>query len=192
MMAFRVVLVAGLMSLPGLALAQTAQPAPPTGAQRDFAALKGLAGSWIGRFTVTPAMPGMDSQGQARVILRITSRGNALVHEMQGVGEGDDPLKYDHPVTMFYLNDDQLNLIHYCDAGNRPHMVAKPSADGRTVEFDFVDITGNTQRGHMQHARITVIDANHHSEEWTFLIPGNKLMKANMDLTREAGAGSGK
>jgi hypothetical protein len=36
----------------------------------------------------------------------------------------------------------------------------------------------------MQHARFTIIDANHHIEEWTFLLPGNKTMVGHMDLKR--------
>ena len=35
------------------------------------------------------------------------------------------------------------------------------------MEFDFLDIAGSTQYGHMQHAVFTAIDANHHTEDWT-------------------------
>ena len=67
-----------------------------------------------------------------------------------------------------YLDGDRLLLTHYCDADNRPRMVGKMSPDGKTVEFDFLDISGNLQYGHMQHAVFTLIDANHHTEDWTF------------------------
>ena len=30
----------------------------------------------------------------------------------------------------------------------------------------------------------TVIDATHHTEDWTYLLPGDKPMKAHFDLTR--------
>src|SRR5437667_733038 len=33
------------------------------------------------------------------------------------------------------------------------------SPDGKTVEFDFVDVAGGTQYGHMHHALFTIIDA---------------------------------
>ncbi len=52
------------------------------------------------------------------------------------------------------------------------------------MDFDFVDVAGNLQYGHMQHATFTVIDANHHTEDWTFLMPGDKPMHAHMDLSR--------
>jgi len=107
-----------------------------------------------------------------------------MVHEMTDPTKADDPTKYDHPVTMFYLDNDHLTLVHYCDAGNRPRMVARTSPDGKTVEFDFLDISGSTQFGHMDHAVFTTVDANHHIEDWTYVMPGDKPVHARMDLTR--------
>jgi hypothetical protein len=63
-------------------------------------------------------------------------------------------------------------------------MAARVSPDGKTVEFDFLDVAGNTKYGHMQHAVFTFIDANHHTEDWTFELKGDKLMHAHMDLQR--------
>jgi hypothetical protein len=77
----------------------------------------------------------------------------------------------DHPLTMLYLDGDRLLLTHYCDAGNRPRMVARTSADSKTVEFDFLDLSGDNQYGHMYHAVFTIIDANHHAEDWTYMMP---------------------
>jgi len=117
--------------------------------------------------------------------MRVTSRGNALVHEVYALGVPDDPTRYDHPVTMLYLDGDHLSLVHYCDAGNRPRMVARPSVDGKTVEFDLVDISGPLKYGHMHHAVFTMIDANHHTEDWTYMMPGDKPIHAHFDLTRK-------
>lgn len=152
--------------------------------QQSFDQLKTLAGSWDGKVSVDPKDPDMDG-AHVHVSMRITSRGNALVHEMQEAGTPEDPAKYDHPLTMFYLDGDKLNLVHYCDAGNRPHMVARSSPDGKTIEFDFVDLSGGNQNGHMYHAVFTMIDANHHSEDWTYMMPGDKPMHAHMDLQRK-------
>lgn len=163
--------------------ADTATPTQ-TDAQKSFDKIKSLAGTWEGAVTTVPKMEGMGDNTRMQVSLRVTSRGNALVHEMKGAAAGDDPTKYDHPVTMFYLDSDRLLLTHYCDAGNRPRMAARTSADGKTVEFDFVDVAGSTQFGHMEHAVFTIIDESHHTEDWTYLMPGDKPMHAHMDLQR--------
>ena len=89
------------------------------------------------------------------------------------------------PITMFYVDGDRLLLTHYCDAGNRPRMTAKMSPDGKTVEFNFLDVNNYNpaQGGYMQHAVFTAVDANHHTEEWTFLAQG-KPMDVRVDLQR--------
>ncbi|MCU1242365.1 MAG: hypothetical protein JWO71_3091 [Candidatus Acidoferrum typicum] len=166
-----------LMSLSTVALAQS-DP------QKSFDKLKTLAGSWEAHVTVVPPQPKMGDGTLMQLSLRVTSRGNALVHEMKQLGTPDDPAHYDHPVTMFYLDGDRLLLTHYCDAGNRPRMVARTSPDGKTVEFDFIDVAGSTEYGHMHHAVFTFVDANHHIEDWTYMTPGDKPVHAHFDLQR--------
>jgi len=186
---FRFVLLSFLLSLGTIAFGQTefqqtSQNRPaPSEAQKSFTELKTLAGSWKGQVTINPPMPDMGNSS-VEVSLRITSRGNALVHEMKEDGKPSDPTKYDNPVTMFYLDGNRLLLTHYCDAGNRPRMVARTSPDGKTVEFDFLDVSGSTSYGHMQHAVFTMVDENHHLEDWTFLMPGDKPVHARMELRR--------
>lgn len=165
-------------------MAQDAQK-PQSDAQKSFDTMKTLAGTWEGPVTVAPQSDMSMLDKPIHVSLRVTSRGNALVHEMQEAGAPDDPTKTDHPVTTIYLDNDKLLLTHYCDAGNRPRMVAKSSPDGKTVDFDFIDVAGDLTYGHMQHAKFTIVDANHHIEEWTFLMPGDKPMHARMELARK-------
>jgi len=164
-------------------LALSTHASAQSAAQKSFDELKSLAGTWKGPYTLDPPDKDMSSDKPLYVTLRVTSRGNALLHEIKQPGTPDDP-KHDDPVTMIYLDNDRLNLVHYCDAGNRPHMVARPSPDGKTVEFDFADLSGGNQYGHMYHAVFRIIDANHHSEDWTFMMPGDKPMHAHMDLQR--------
>jgi hypothetical protein len=162
--------------------AQKSSVAPvPSEAQKSFTTMKSLAGEWEGPATVQE-MPQM-SGAKMHISLRVTSRGHALVHELQEAGTPLDATKYDHPVTMVYLDGDQLTLIHYCDAGNRPRMTGKLSPDGKTVEFELKDISGDPSV-HMHHSVFTLIDANHHSEDWTFM-SGDKLIHAHFDLTRK-------
>ena len=182
-------LFVGVMSLTTVAFAQhdahkaADQVAPPE-AQKSFETMKGLAGNWEGPVTVDPPQPEMSDGKPLHISMRVTSRGNALVHEMQEAGTPLDAAKYDHPVTMFYVDSGRLTLVHYCDAGNRPRMLARPSADGKSVEFDFSDISGSTNFGHMHHAVFTFIDSNHHIEDWTYMMPGDKPVHAHFDLKR--------
>jgi hypothetical protein len=113
-----------------------------------------------------------------QVTLRVTSMGNALMHEMTGPGRPDDP------ITMLYLDGGRLMLTHYCDAGNRPRMTGKMSPDSKSVEFEFLDVAGSTQYGHMHHAAFTVVDANHHMEDWIFM-QGDKPVHAHLELQRK-------
>jgi hypothetical protein len=171
-----------LMSLSIAAFAQT--EAQKSEAQKSFDTLKTLAGNWTGPVKLDPPQTEMGDGTVMQISLHVTSRGNALMHEMKEAGTPDDPAHYDHPLTMLYLDGDRLLLTHYCDAGNRPRMVARTSADGKRVEFDFLDVAGGTQYGHMHHAVFTVIDANHHTEDWTYMMPGDKPVHAHADLQR--------
>jgi hypothetical protein len=170
MKSLRFMLSVVLISLSTVAFAQS-------DAQKSFDKMKALAGSWEGHVTTVPLAP--DIEGKAtHASLRVTSMGNAIVHEMTGDGRPDDP------ITMLYLDGDRLLLTHYCDAGNRPRMAGRMSPDGKTVEFDFLDVAGSTEYGHMHHAVFTVIDANHHTEDWTYMMPGDKPMHAHIELQR--------
>jgi hypothetical protein len=186
MKSLRCMLSVVLLSLSTAAFAQSdaqkSSVAPVSSeAQASFTTLKGLAGEWEGAVTV-PEMPEMSGGKPMHLSLRVTSRGNALVHEFQEAGTPLDATKYDHPVTMLYVDGDQLTLIHYCDAGNRPRMTGKMSPDGKTVEFELKDISGSPEY-HMHHSMFTVIDANHHTEDWTFMMK-DKPIHAHFDLHR--------
>jgi len=182
MKSLRFLLSVVLISISTVAMAQSNPPKAQTDAERSFEKLKTLAGTWKGQITTDPREPSMDNL-TIWLSLRVTSKGNALVHEMKEPGTPDDPSK-DDPITMLYLDGDRVLLTHYCDAGNRPRMVGKISPDGKTVEFEFLDVAGSTQYGHMHHAVFTFIDANHHTEDWTFMLKGDKMVHAHMDLQR--------
>jgi hypothetical protein len=152
-------------------------------AQLAFARLKTLAGTWKGQAAMGPD-PGMSAP--VRVSLRVTSGGAALMHEMVPEGRSDDPSNgEDDPITMLYVDGDRLILTHYCDSGkNRPRMAGKLSPDGKTVEFEFVDVSGDTKYGYMHSVVFTLIDADHHTEDWTYMSPEGKPGHAHIDLVR--------
>jgi hypothetical protein len=170
MKSLRLALSVFVMSISAVALGQS-------DGQKSFDELKTLAGAWEGTVTTLPQQTEVQGKG-VHVSLRVTSSGNALMHEMRMPGSPDNP------ITMLYVDGDRLLLTHYCDAGNRPRMVAKTSPDGKTVEFDFLDVAGGTEHGHMHHVVFTTIDANHHTEDWTFMMPKDNHVQAHFDLQR--------
>jgi len=58
----------------------------------------------------------------------------------------------------------------------------KVNEDGKKVEFELKDISGPTDE-HMHHSVFTIIDANHHTEDWTFMM-NDKPIHAHFDLHR--------
>lgn len=184
-----VLVLAVLSSASTLASAQSGEHgmpagnAVPTETQKAFTALKTVAGSWVGQLTTFPPVPVVAGKF-AQVGMRVTSMGNAVEHEMSISGRPD------HPITVFYQDADRLLLTHYCDAGNRPRMAGKVSPDGKTLEFDFLDLSGGNEKGHMHHVVFTFIDADHHTEDWTYMMPGDSPVRAHFDLQR-TNAGSG-
>ena len=174
-----------LMSFAAPALGQSAahdHESSPTqvtspDAVKAFDRLKTLAGSWVGRLTTTPKVPAVDGTF-VQFSMRVGSRGHSLIHELSVSSLPD------HPVTMFYVDGQRLTLTHYCDAGNRPSMVGTVSPDGKTLEFEFLALSGGNEKGHMHHAVFTFIDENHHTEEWTYMMPGDQPVLAHFDLER--------
>jgi hypothetical protein len=140
-------------------------------AQKSFDQLKTLAGSWEGK----------NSRGEPlRVTFRQTSGGSALMSEI--VGHGDDM------VSMFNLDGPgRLLMTHYCAAGNQPRMVATTSPDGKTFTFNFLDASNllSEQPGHMQSLVVTIVDSDHHTEDWDFLAKDGKSQHEHFDLQRQ-------
>lgn len=172
------------------ALSQSAQreeAAKPDGqqapAQLAFARLATLAGNWTGQAAMA-SQPGMSAP--MRVSLRVTSGGSALLQEMLPQARSDDPSNGDDdPITMLYVEDDRLILLMYCDGGkNRARLVGTLSTDGKTATFNFLDVSGGTKYGYMHHAVFTLIDTDHHSEDWTYMMPDGKPVQGHIDLVR--------
>ena len=156
-----------LMLSPLLMLAATAALAQ-SDAQISYDKLKELAGSWGGK----------TSEGKpVQISFRITSNGSAIVSEIKSSED---------MITMFHLDGDRLLMTHYCATGNQPRMTGKLQADGKTVAFDFLDVTNfnRTQPGHMQQLFVTMPDANHHTEEWVFLGQDGKQHHERFEVTR--------
>ena len=158
-----------MLTLVVLVLAASAALAQ-TEAQKAFNAIKDMPGTWEGK----------SADGRAlRVDFKLTAAGSAVLSEI--VVPNEDM------VSMIHLDGpNRLLLTHYCAAGNQPRMEAKFSPDGKTVTFNYVDATNlaSPDAGHMNRMTLTLLDANHHTEEWVFLDHG-KEMKELFDLHRK-------
>jgi hypothetical protein len=140
-------------------------------AQKSFDHLKSLTGSWEGK----------SADGHAlEVSFRDTAGGSAVMSEIHGHGP-------ENMISMFHLDGpDRLLITHYCGAGNQPRMQASASPDGKTITFTLVDATNlsSPDAGHMQQLVIAMLDANHHTEDWTFTDHGKEI-KEFFDLRRK-------
>jgi len=154
-----------------LAFAATAAFAQ-SDAQKAFSTIKTLPGTWEGS-----GMEGKGPNDTVRVDFKITGGGSAVMSEILGK---------ENMISMFHLDGNRLLLTHYCAVGNQPRMQASISPDGRTLTFNYVDATNLTSpdAGHMQKMVLTLLDENHHTEEWTFVDHG-KEHKALFDLHRK-------
>lgn len=148
-------------------LAAIALQAAPT-AQQSFDALKSLAGDWQGKAS---------NGGPVEVTYHLTANGSALMSEIKS---------HEDMISMFHMDGSRLMMTHYCSAGNEPRMVAQASPDGKTFTFEFVDGTNiGPKDGHMVRAIFTIVDADHHTEQWVFATPDGKEMKEAFDLQRK-------
>jgi hypothetical protein len=151
-----------------LTLATTAAIAQ-TDAQKAFASIKTLPGSWEGN----------TNMGPVQVTFKVTAGGSAVMSEI--IGKED-------MITMFNLDGpDRLLMTHYCAAGNEPRMKASVSRDGKVITFDFLDATNlaTADAAHMHRMVLTIVDDSHHTEEWTFVDHGQEH-KEVFDLHRKS------
>ena len=120
-------------------------------ASNDWEKLKSLIGSWQGT-----------NEGRAvSATYTLVSNGTALMETLNGGHDAD-------MVTMYTSDGAVLLATHYCSAGNQPRMRAKASADGKSIDFQFVDASNVEDASEvMQRLVVTLIDASHFNQQWT-------------------------
>jgi hypothetical protein len=139
-------------------------------AEKAFSAIKSMPGNW--------EQKGPDGH-VLQVMFKTVSGGSAVMSEIQAHGTD--------MISVFNLDGpNKLLLTHYCTVGNQPRMQAAISPDGKTITFNYVDATNLSapDAGHMEKMVLTLLDDNHHTEEWTFLDHG-KEMREVFDLRRK-------
>jgi hypothetical protein len=133
--------------------------------------IKSLVGEWEGYTTKDgKKMP-------THITIRMTGDGSAVMHWI----DADTPHEM---VTMFYMDKENLLATHYCSAHNQPRFRAVPSAAANPVVFEFTDGTNiRPGDGYMSRVVVTVVDPNHHDEEWGYDMNGT-IHAATFHLTR--------
>jgi hypothetical protein len=141
-----------------------------TDAQKAFDAIKAMPGNWEGK---------TQDGHPVSVTFKVTSGGSAVMSEINGHGP-------ENMISMIHMDGpNRLILTHYCGAGNQPRMQASVSPDGKVITFNFFDGTNiGPDGGHMQRMVLTLLDDNHHTEDWTFSDHG-KESKEVFDLRRK-------
>lgn len=165
-----------LMCLVAMAAVALPQQMPPktasaqSDAKKAFEKLKTLAGSWEG------TVVGMS----VNVTIRLASSGTAILHE--ATGDGKRPPN--HEITMFYVDGDRLLATHFCDGGNRVRWEGKMSPHGKTIEFSFLDVAGDTKGGLAKDMVFTMIDADKHAIVLNFIAPDGKSVDVRGEFQR--------
>jgi hypothetical protein len=129
-------------------------------ANAAFARLKTLAGDWE---SVGP------NGEHSYLNYQVISAGTAV---MERFTSDALPHKSGSMITLYYIDEGQLVLTHYCIAGNQPHLRAtRYDEQSGELDFDFID-GGNIvsgEEGHMHSARMRFIDEDHLRSEWQFM-----------------------
>jgi len=139
-----------------------------TDAEKAFNSIKNMPGTW----------EGTSAEGPVTVTFKVTSGGSAVMSEILGKED---------MISMFHMDNNRLLLTHYCAVGNQPRMQATVSPNGKVITFTYFDATNLAapDAAHMQQMILTMIDDNHHTEEWVFAGQG-KEHRVVFDLHRKA------
>src|SRR5215470_4077504 len=142
------------------------QPAAKSSAESEFDRLKQLAGEW--QATAVENGKAMT----ATLTFRLASGGSVLLADLA-------PGTAHEMITMFHRDSEDLLATHYCLIGNQPRLRAVAGTDPKVISFEFKDATNlpNQTVPHMGGVRITMIDANHHTEEWNVVANGQTMIR---------------
>ena len=134
------------------AAAKPAPAKPPAAWEK----LQSLSGEWEGTTS--------ESKSATRITFRRSSGATALIQTIDPGG------KYEM-LTIFTLDKSDVLGTHFC-MGNQPRFRAVPTQDPNTLVFELKDWTGVDAPGHMSKLVLTMLDADHHYEDWTYIING--------------------
>ncbi len=131
-----------------------------------FEKLKGLEGVW---------------QGEAK---RLGSEQKMAVSHEFAVSANGEVVKEtfvpgsDHEmISMYYLDDDQIEITHYCDSGNHPVLRLDPErSNQKELQFNFVDSVNfdPATEYHIHAGKLAFLDTDTIEGSWTIFIEGKE------------------
>lgn len=125
----------------------------PGAARSAYEKLKTLVGKWDGQ---------RYDGAKVKLSYELISNGTCLLERLNSPDATE-------MVTIYHLDGDTLMATHYCGAGNQPRMRCKPKGDSpKAFNFEFVDVTNLSapDAGHMAGLKLTLIDADHLTQDW--------------------------
>ncbi len=145
-------------------------------AQPALDKLRSLEGTWAGPAVWDQA--GTKGNVDFEVSYRATSAGKTVLETMMPGTPGE-------MVTTYFLDGDDLVLVHYCTAGNQPRMKLEPSSSPDDFSFRCLGGTNMTESdSHMHSVRLTIVDAQHLRGEWSSVKGDVVEWVAQADLKR--------
>jgi len=126
---------------------------------KGFQRLSTLAGTWEGQTSDGKTM---------QVSYQVVSNGTALMERLAMAGEAE-------MVTLYSSDGPRVAVTHYCSSGNQPQMSTGPiTSDLKEFSFSFVRATNlaSPEDGHMHHLTLTLEDASHLAQQWTWMDHG--------------------
>jgi hypothetical protein len=157
---------------------RAADPTPPAKRLHPaFEKLKKLEGRWAGPATWDQG--GKKGGVEFNITYRTTSGGKAVMETMFAGTPGE-------MVTIYFLEGDDLALVHYCSAGNQPKMKLETPRDSNALSFRCLGGTNMTEAdSHMHWVRLEMVDADHLKGSWNSMKAGMVEWVAEAELTRQ-------
>ena len=140
----------------------TRGPEGPSPAQLAFEKIKAMEGTWV---------PAEGESKDPATIFHVSAGGTAVLETIFPGTEKE-------MLTVYFVENDELCLTHYCMLGNQPEMRAE--IDGNKLTFGFcggcnIDVDSTM---HMNNATYEILSPNRFKTTWN-LYNGGKLAEAH-------------
>jgi hypothetical protein len=157
---------------------RAAGPVPsPKRSHPVFERLKKLEGRWAGPASWDQG--GKKGHVDFNLTYRTTSGGKVVMETMFAGTPGE-------MVTMYFLEGDDLALVHYCSAGNQPKMKLETPRDSNVLSFRCLGGTNMTEQdSHMHWARLEIVDSDHLKGSWNSMKDSKVQWVAEAKLVRQ-------